>query len=91
MVNSSKIYIGTRVEGALGPLMPNPNPSIKRRVRARVVGTVVNAVGQHTWDVLFDFDGKIQNGIHSRSLKIVPKETAIPAHELIESKYELKI
>jgi len=90
MVNSSKISIGTRVEGAHGPLMPNPNPNIKRRIRTRVVGTVINAVGQHTWDILFDFDGKIQNGIHSRSLKIVPKETAIPAHELAESKYSLQ-
>ena len=82
-MNSSKISVGTRVEGPLGPLIANPNPNIKRRVRARVVGTVMAASGQHMWDVLFDFDGKVQQ-VHSRSLKIVPTQTAIPAHELVE-------
>ena len=84
MVHSSKISVGTRVEGSLGPLVANPNPNIARRVRERVVGAVLAASGQHMWDVFFDFDRKIQQ-VHSRSLKIVPTQTAIPAHELVES------
>lgn len=86
MVKSTLISVGTRVEGSFGPLVANPNPNIKRRVRMRVTGTVMNAVGQHNWSVLFDFDGKTQE-VHSRSLKIVQNETAIPSHELYQSKY----
>ena len=89
MVKSTLISVGTRVEGSFGPLVANPNPNIKRRVRMRVTGTVMNAVGQHNWSVLFDFDGKTQE-VHSRSLKIVQNETAIPAHELYQSKYILQ-
>ena len=48
------IIVGSRVEGPYGPLGPNPNPLIKRRVRARVVGTVLKANAQHKWDVPFD-------------------------------------
>ena len=81
MAPSSRIFIGCRVEGSHGPLEPNPNPNMKRRVRMRVVGTVMSAAGPHIWNVMFDFDGK-SKAVHSRSLKIVPDETAIPVNEL---------
>ena len=48
----------------------------------RVVGTVMSAAGPHLWNVMFDFDGKMKEAVHSRSLKIVPDGTAIPVNEL---------
>ena len=82
MAPTSRIFIGCRVEGSHGPLQPNPNPNIKRSVRMRVVGTVMSAAGLNLWNVMFDFDGKIKEAVHSRSLKIVPDGTAIPVNEL---------
>ena len=80
MTHPSRISVGCRVEGSLGPLQPNPNPDSKRRIRMRVVGTVLSAAGSHMWNVRFDFDGKTKV-VHSRSLKIVPAGTAIPVNE----------
>ena len=82
MAPSSRIFIGCRVEASHGPFQPNPNPNITRRVRMRVVGTVMSAAGPHLWNVMYDFDGKIKEAVHSRSLKIVPDGTAIPVNEL---------
>ena len=48
----------------------------------RVVGTVMSAAGPHLWNVMYDFDRKIKEAVHSRSLKIVPDGTAIPVNEL---------
>ena len=62
-------------------IQPNPNSNTKRRVRLRVVGTVMSAAGPNMWNVSFDFDGKIK-AVHSRSVKIVPDGTAIPVNEL---------
>ena len=77
------IIVGSRVEGPHGHLQPNPNPNVKRRVRARVVGTVLKAKGQHTWDVQFDFDGKIKE-CSSKSLKVVCAEAGMPVNEIAE-------
>lgn len=81
MTSPVRILVGCRVEGSHGPLQPNPNPNTKRRVRLRVVGTVMSAAGPNMWNVSFDFDGKTK-AVHSRSLKIVPNGTAIPINEL---------
>lgn len=81
MAHPSRIYIGCRIEGSYGPLQPNPNSNTKRRVRLRVVGTVMSAAGPNMWNVSFDFDGKTK-AVHSRSVIIVPDGTAIPVHEL---------
>jgi hypothetical protein len=81
MAPSSRIFIGCRVVGSHGPLELNPNPNMKRRVRMRVVGTVMSVTGPHIWNGMFDFDGK-SKAVHSQSLKIVPDETAIPVNEL---------
>ena len=64
------------MEGSYGPLIANPNPSIKRRVLSRMVGTVVRAAGHHKWDVLFDYNGKTKL-VASNSLTIVPPGTGI--------------
>ena len=51
MAHSPGIIVGSRVEGCHGPLAANTNPSIKRRRRVKVVGTILRAVGAHKWDV----------------------------------------
>ena len=81
MVVSNHIKVGSRVEGSHGPLKANPNPNVKRRVRSKVVGTIIKAKGQHKWDVQFDFDGKIKE-CSSKSLKIVCDEVGIPVNEV---------
>ena len=72
-----RIGTGSRVEGSHGPLITNPNASIKRRVRSKAVGTVVKAAGPHKWDVVFDFDAKVKT-VRSRSLTIVQNDVGIP-------------
>ena len=81
MVRSAHVFVGCRVEGSHGPLTSNPNTHSKRRVREKVVGTVIKAAGLHNWDVNFDFDGKVKT-VSSRSLKIVPVESGIPVNEI---------
>ena len=80
MINSDRIHPGRRVYGAHGPLLANPNGG-KRRVREKVHGTVLKAVDQHKWEVVFDFDGKTKI-VTSKSLKIVADEAGIPIDEL---------
>ena len=75
-----RIGTGSRVEGSHGPLITNPNASIKRRVRSKAVGTVVKAAGPHKWDVVFDFDAKVKT-VSSRSLTIVQNDAGIPLNE----------
>ena len=81
MVSSKRIYPGCRVEGRYGPLQPNPNPNIKRRVREMVVGTVLRAAEQRKWEVLFDFAGKSRT-VTSNSLKVVDGDHGVPLDEL---------
>jgi len=80
MALSNRIHVGCRVIGSHGPLQSNPNARIKRRVRQKVVGTVIRASGTHTWDVIFDYNGETKT-CRSGSLKIVPNETGIPLPE----------
>ena len=82
MVISNRIFVGCRVEGPHGPLFPNPNSKIKRRLRTRVVGTVLRANGQHRWVVQFDFNGKIKE-CTSKLLKLVADEVGVPLNEEI--------
>jgi len=81
MVRSNHVYVGCRVEGCHGPLVQNPNPSIKRRVRSKVVGTVMRAAELHSWEVVFDYDGKAKV-VRSSSLKVVEECTGVPLDEL---------
>jgi hypothetical protein len=81
MVRSNHVCVGYRVEGCHGPLVQNPNPSIKRRVRSKVVGTVMRAAELHKWEVVFDYDGKAKV-VRSSSLKVVEEGTGVPLDEL---------
>jgi len=78
---TKRIKIGSRVSGSHGPLITNSNASIKRRVREVVVGTVLKAAGIASWDVVFDFDGKVKNNVSSRALTLVPDASGIPLSE----------
>ena len=74
---SIRILVGDRVEGSHGPLITNPDASKKRRIRSKVIGTVVRAAGSQKWDVVFDYDGNSKK-VSLKSLIIVPPETGIP-------------
>ena len=77
---SIRIVVGARVEGSHGPLITNPDASKKRRIRSKVVGTVVRATGPQKWDIVFDYDGKSKE-VSSKSLTVVPPDTGIPVNE----------
>ena len=80
MVHINRIFAGSRVKGPHGPLVANPNGG-KRRVREKVYGTVIKAIGAHKWEVRFDFDGVI-NEVTSKSLSLVEGEAGVPVDEL---------
>ena len=82
ITGTSRISVGCRVIGSHGPLIENPNPNAKRRIRQPVTGTVICASGPHVWDVQFDHDGVVKAGISSRSLKIVQEGSGIPLNEI---------
>ena len=76
------ISVGCRVEGAFGPLVPNSNPKVKRRVREKVCRTVIRAVGQRGWEIVCDLDDEMKI-FTSNSLKVILNEFGIPLHELV--------
>ena len=80
MSKSVRIGAGSRVEGSYGPLITNPNASIKRRIRSKAIGTVIKAAGPHKWEVVFDFDAKVKT-VSSRSLTVVETDAGIPLDE----------
>lgn len=80
MVSTSRIHVGCRVQGCFGPLVANPNGNTKRRVREKVLGTVIRAVDQHKWEVVFDYDG-VSRQCKSNALLVVPNDSGIPLHE----------
>jgi hypothetical protein len=49
---------GVRVSGPFGELVANPNGH-KRRVRSRICGVVVGAVGENKYKVRFENDKEI--------------------------------
>jgi len=51
------ITIGQRVSGSVGPLLANPYPSKKGKVRAFLYGYVINESGSKHYKVQFD-DGQ---------------------------------
>ena len=52
-------------------------------MRAEVVGTVIKAIGQHKWEVLFDYNNKTKTVI-SKLLKVVDNDIGIPLHKQTE-------
>ena len=77
----NRITVGCRVKGSRGELVANPNPNIKRRVRAKVVGTVINSNDKGKWVVRFDYNMKSKE-CHSSSLVVVDNLAGIPTNEL---------
>ena len=49
-----RIRNGTRVSGSHGELRANPNPQIKRRVKQRLYGVVIEATDAKKYRVRFD-------------------------------------
>lgn len=76
----NRIHVGCRVQGPYGQLLPNPKGS-KRRVRSRSYGTVMRALHQQKWEIMYDFDGA-RKPASSKQLTIVPDDAGVPAHEL---------
>ena len=70
MVQRNHISAGCRVHGPHGELVSNPRGN-KRRVREVVIGTVVEAAGEHKWIVMFDYYNGITKIITSKLLKVV--------------------
>ena len=62
-----RFQVGCRVSGSFGDYCPNPNPNIQRRVRARIFGNIVEAVGPLQYKVLWD-DGVSHEPHFSNSL-----------------------
>ena len=68
------------MKGPHGPLLTNPNGG-KRRVREKVYGTVIKAIGAHKWEVQFNFDGNSKE-VTSKSLSLVEGEAGVPVDKL---------
>ena len=83
MVRANLIQVGSIVEGPHGDLVANPNGN-NRRVRRRVVGTVLRPSAQHKWFVFFDFDRK-EREVTSKSLKLVNSLVGVPLTEINNS------
>ena len=81
MVRSNHIFVSCSVEGWHGQLVKNPNQIIKCRVRSKVVGTVMQVVDLHKWEVALDYDGKAKV-VRLNSLKVVEECTGVPLDEL---------
>ena len=80
MIQRNRISAGCRVQGLHGELVSNPRGN-KRSVQEVVIGTVVEAAGEHKWTVLFDNNG-LPKIVTSESLKVV-EEGAGLSHHLI--------
>ena len=61
----------------------NANGKQKRRVWREVFGSVVGSNGLWQWNVRFDHDGKIREGISSNQLKIVPQSFGVAIEERV--------
>jgi len=57
-----RIANGCRVSGALGRSIDNPNPTIKRKHKERLFGTVICAVDRNKYRVRLDNGQVIREG-----------------------------
>ena len=80
MAPKLRISVGCRVVGSFGPFLSNPR-GFKRRIRQRVFGTVIQAISNGKFKVLFDFDGRKQS-CSSKKLTVVDANAGIPLQEL---------
>ena len=77
-----RIIVGARVSGKHGKLVANPNPLIRRRIKEKIWGKVIAAIGKNKYSVRFD-DGTIKE-CSSKSLKTERADAGIPLNELAE-------
>ena len=77
--NEKRITVGTRVSGSHGPLVPNSNPSIKRRVKQRIFGVVIESVDTNQYKV--KFDNGLEKVCNSRSLRTERQIAGVPISE----------
>ena len=78
-----RIANGVRVSGAVGPLIPNPNPAISRRHKQRLFGTVISACERNRYQVRFD-DGTLME-CASSILRIEVGNASLPPDAIEES------
>ena len=78
-----RITTGTRVSGSHGALVPNPNSSVKRRVKERIFGTVIEAIGTNKYKVLFD-NGETKL-CPSRTLRTERNNAGVPLSEAVST------
>jgi hypothetical protein len=74
-----RITIGQRVSGSVGPLVANPDPSKKRKVRTRLYGYIIEESGSKHYKVQFD-DGKTL-AVASNNLRIERAAANLPPSE----------
>lgn len=74
-----RITIGQRVSGSFGPLVDNPDPSKKRKVRTRLYGYILEESGSKHYKVQFD-DGQTL-AVASNSLRIERAAANLPPSE----------
>ena len=66
--------MGSRTSGSHGDLITNPDPTKSRRVRQRLFGKVIVAVGPGKWNVHFD-NGAVKD-CHANTLRIENSEAS---------------
>ena len=76
--NSSHIFVGCRVKGSFDPLIPNPIPKQKRRIRKKACGTVTRTVDQRRWRIVAG-----RKILTSNALKVVPDDFGILIYEML--------
>ena len=80
MVSKLQILVSCCVVGSFGPFLSNPR-GFKRCFCQRVFGTVIQAISNGKFEVLFDFDGRKQS-CSSKKLTVVDSNAGIPLQEL---------
>ena len=71
-----RIEVGCRVSGSFGEFIPNPNPAIKRRHRAKLYGVVTEACGRNRYKDLCD--NGTEHEVASNSLRIEKQTASLP-------------
>ena len=79
-VRPIRITVGCRVKGSHGDLIPNPRGH-SRRIREKIVGTVVSSVGHAKWMVRFDVDG-VEKCCAATTLTVVDEAVGRPLEEI---------
>ena len=74
-----RLLPGQRVSSTVGPLIPNPDQSKKRKRRSRLYGNVIEEASNRKYKVQFD-DGEIRV-VASNILRIEKASASLPPSE----------